>query len=122
MGHMSDLMIDHMNAENREAKYFSRITADHWTAKNKLEEAAKKLAWEMDRHLIPGDKVKEFLGDFEKKMNELYAVHKRCKPLQFSWHRGYTKGWAEWWIYCDGVFQMSLIEVKAYEDNNGRST
>jgi len=124
MGAMNDLMIDHMNVERRNATFFSRITANHWTAKNKLEAAAHELAFEMDRKLIPGDKVQDYFKDFEKKINELCAIHHRCKPLKFSWLRGYTKAntwaldtkrWSEWWIYCDGVFQISLVEVKEDE-------
>lgn len=115
MGAMNDSMINHMNAERQHAKFFSHITADHWTAKNKLEEVAKDLALQMDRRLIPTHKVQDYLNEFDLKMKDLYILHKRCKPLAFSWHRGYTKDWAEWWIYCDGVFQMSLIEVKEDE-------
>jgi len=115
MGAMNDLMINHMNAERRNATFFSRITANHWTAKNKLEAAAHELAYEMDRKLIPGDKIQDYFKDFKKKIDELCAIHHRCKPLKFSWHRGYTKRWSEWWIYCDGVFQISLVEVKEDE-------
>jgi len=93
-------------------KYFSRITADHWTAKNKLEAAAHQLAYEMDRKLIPDHNVKEFLKLFQDEMNKLCMSFPRCKPLHFSWNKGYNKKWNEWWIYCDGVFHMSLFEVK----------
>ncbi len=109
MGAMNDLMIDRMNAEKR---FFSHISADHWTAKNKLEEAAHNLAREMDRILVPEHKVQDFLIEFDNKMKELFRANPRCKPLEFSWHKGYVKEYEEWWIYCDGVFQMSLIEVK----------
>jgi hypothetical protein len=121
MGEMNNLAIDEMNARQKgiygtgKSVFFSRITADHWQAKNRLEEAAKLLAREKDRILVPENKVQDFLNEFEQKIKELDILHKRCKPLSFSWHRGYTKGWTEWWIYCDGVFQMSLIEAKAYE-------
>ena len=37
MGAIKDLMIDKMNEEKKNITFFSRITADHWTAKNKLE-------------------------------------------------------------------------------------
>jgi len=101
-------------------KYFSRITADHWTAKNKLEAAAHLLAYEMDRKLIPDSDVKEFLELFQHEMNKLCQSFPRCKPLHFSWHVGYSftehdgrnKKWNELWIYYDGVFNMSLFEVK----------
>ena len=115
MGAMNDLMIDHMNAEKRNAVYFSRITADHWTAKNKLEAAAHELAYEMDRRLIPADKLSSYIKEFENRIHELESIHHRCKPLDFYFHRGYTRRWSEWWIYCNGVFQMSLIEVKGDE-------
>lgn len=92
--------------------YFSRITADHWAAKNRLEEAAKQLAYEMDRRLILDSELQSFLKEFDRRISELCARFPRCKPLQFSHHKGYVDKWNEWWIYCDGVFQMSLIEVK----------
>jgi hypothetical protein len=92
---------------------FSRITADHWTAKNKLEEAAKQLAYSMDRKLIKQEEVKSFMNEFQKKVDELCAYHKRCKPLRFSWHACYDEKYSDIWIYCDGVFNMSLFEAKS---------
>jgi hypothetical protein len=112
MGAMNDLMIDKMNSERR---YFSRITADHWCAKNKLEEAAKKLAYEMDRRLIRESEKVNFLREFDRRIKDLNAQFPRCKPLDYTHHKGYESKWSEWWIYCNGVFHMSLIEVKPYE-------
>lgn len=91
--------------------YFSRITADHWTAKNKLEKAAHELAKEMDRRLITEDKVLDFKVEFHDKIEKLNNEFNRCKPLRFSIS---TKEFAhgDYWIYCDGVFQMSLFLVK----------
>jgi len=115
MGAMKDLMIEKMNKERKYIKFFSRITADHWTAKNKLQEAAHELAYEMDRKLIPGNEVLKYIGEFERRIHDLESDYPNCKPLDFSWHKGYTERWAEIWIYCNGVFRMSLIEVKEDE-------
>ena len=115
MGAIKDLMIDKMNEEKKNITFFSRITADHWTAKNKLEAAAHELAYEMDRKLIPGAFLKEFIKEFERKIHKLDSDYPQCKPLRFSHHKGYTQRWSEYWIYCEGVFQMSLIEVKVNE-------
>jgi hypothetical protein len=41
-------------------QYFSLVTADYWNAKNKLETAAKELAQEMGRKIIPGDRIPDF--------------------------------------------------------------
>jgi len=112
---MNDIMINHMNAEKNNATFFSHITADHWCAKNKLEAAAKELAYEMDRKLIRSSNLRNFFSEFNRRIKELEAQYNRCKPLDFHHHKGYTTGWSEWWIYCNGVFQMSLIEVKEDE-------
>ena len=92
-------------------QYFSRITADHWTAKNSLEKAAHELAYEMDRFVIPEPLVEGYLDLFKERITELDKKYCRCNPLRFSIvkDRSITDG--DIYIYCDGVFQMSLFEV-----------
>ena len=51
--------------------YFSRITADHWTAKNNSQDEAKELAMTMDKLLISGNNLKEYLNDFKESVKEI---------------------------------------------------
>ena len=91
--------------------YFSRITRDHWTAKNNLEKAAKKLAREMDRILISENRVPAFKKEFQEKVNALNKEFSRCKPLRFSINSSFERN-GDIVIYCDGVFYMSLFLAK----------
>lgn len=91
--------------------YFSRITADHWAAKNKLHKAANELAVEMDRRIIPEEKVLDYKVEFLDKFERLNQEFHKCKPLRISFENPeYAHG--DYWISCDGVFQMSLFLVK----------
>jgi len=92
--------------------YFSRITADHWCAKNKLEEAAHKVAKEMDRRLVPDWQVKAFKEEFKEKILKINNEHPRCKPVELlidadRMDRGDIN------FYVSGVFQMSLFLATA---------
>jgi hypothetical protein len=91
--------------------YFSRITADHWTAKNKLEEAAHNLAHEMDRRLIQENELPDYKQEFKDKIDDLNKTFSRCKPLQFSIEKGHFNS-NEYAVYCDGVFNMGIYLAK----------
>jgi hypothetical protein len=91
--------------------YFSKITADHWQAKNKLEEAAKTVASEFERKIIPESDIKNFLLDLHNRIAFINNKFSRCKPLRFSIEER-TEGNGDYWIYCDGVFNMNLFLVK----------
>jgi hypothetical protein len=91
--------------------YFSRITADHWSPKNNLHKAVNHLAVEMDRRLISEDKILDYRVEFLDKLAKLNNEHNRCKPLHISFeNHDYANG--DYWIYCDGVFNMSLFLVR----------
>lgn len=91
--------------------YVSRITADHWMAKNNLEKAAKKLAKEMERKLIPGDQLAAYKKEFKDKIEKLNQEFKRCKPLDFYINASYDNT-RDIVINCSGVFMMEMFEVK----------
>lgn len=91
--------------------FFSKITQDHWTAKNNLEKAAHKVAKEMERWIVTNDEVPRFKKDFQEKINALNMEHKRCKPLRFS-IEGHQDRNGDIAIWCDGVFNMSLLLAK----------
>jgi hypothetical protein len=64
--------------------YFSRIVANHWCAHNKSQEAAHKLAYEMERRILTADQVNVYKEEFKAKVDQINADHSRCKPLRFS--------------------------------------
>jgi hypothetical protein len=92
-------------------QYFSRITADHWCAKNNLEKAAHKLAKEMDRRIVPDWQVKAYKEEFKTKIQKLNEEFPRCKPLRFSIGPSPSNN-GDIVIWCDGVFNMSLFLAK----------
>lgn len=93
--------------------YVSRITADHWMAKNDLEKAAKKLAKEMERRLIPGDKLSAYKKEFRDKIEKLNKEFKRCKPLEFYFHTDYSPR-IDHLAHCQGVFMIEIFQIKNY--------
>lgn len=94
--------------------YVSRITADNWMAKNNLEKAAKKLAKEMERRLIPGEQLAAYKKEFKDKIEKLNQEFKRCKPLDFYIDVSYDNR-SDIDINCSGVFMMEVFEVKQQE-------
>lgn len=92
-------------------QFFSRITSDHWVAKNNLEKAAHKLAKEMDRRILQHSEVDAFKKEFNDKVKALNEEYKRCKPLRFSIEKSYADN-GDIAIWCYGVFNMSLFLAK----------
>jgi len=92
-------------------QYFSKITADHWVAKNRLEAAAHKVAREMERRIIPEDKIAEFKNEFRDKIKSINIANPRCKPLEFNILNAYDdRGDID--IYIPSVFNFSCYLVK----------
>jgi hypothetical protein len=91
--------------------YFSRITADHWCAKNNLEKAAHKLAREMDRRILTQDQVPAYKKEFQEKINKLNQEYHRCKPLELDIHSAYDdRGDID--FYISSVFNLCLFLAK----------
>ena len=91
--------------------YFSKISADHWTAKNNLEKEAHKLGREMERRIIPEQELKAFKKELSEKIDNLNKQFTRCKPLSFSIHGSYDNS-GDYTAYCDGVFNMGIYLAK----------
>jgi hypothetical protein len=91
--------------------YFSRITADHWCAKNESQKEAHKLAHEMERRLITSDQVLDYKAEFIDKVSRINAAHPRCKPLHLSIEKSYSP-MADISFWMDGVFHLELILAK----------
>ena len=99
--------------------YVSRITADHWMAKNNLEKAAKKLAKEMERKLIMENELPAFRKEFQLKIKQLNQEFNRCKPLDFYIETSYIYK-RDINIICQGVFMMEVILIDHYNLSKGR--
>jgi len=93
------------------ARFFSKITADHWIAKNSLEEAVKKLAREMDRRLLKNFEVAPFKIKFREKIKELNKAQPRCKPVELEIRSSFLNK-EETWIRVPQVFEMSIYKAK----------
>lgn len=99
--------------------YVSRITVENWMAKNNLENAAKKLAKEMDRKLIMETELSAFKKEFHDKIKSLNQEFNRCKPLDFYIETSYyCKQDTD--IGCIGVFIMEVILIDHYNLSKGR--
>lgn len=98
-------------------QYFSKITADHWTAKNNAEKEAKKLAKEMDGILINADRLLTFKADFIDGIERINKNNARCKPLHLSiWEMNRDKFNGNIQISISGCFSMLLYKVKRNYD------
>ena len=94
--------------------YFTKITADHWTAKNNLYKDAHKLAHDMDRRIMPEADLPSFKKEFQDCVDFLNLKYKRCKPLRFSINESPMND-GDIYVYCDGVFQMGIFLAKSNE-------
>jgi hypothetical protein len=92
-------------------QYFSRIVADHWMAKNKSEEAAHKLAYELDRRILTSGEVEAFKKEFLSKIDKINTEHPRCKILRWAIHSDPSDG-GDITFWVDGVFHLDLFLVK----------
>jgi hypothetical protein len=92
--------------------YFSRVTADYWVPKNTLEAAAKKLAYEMDRQLVPENKVEVFKAKYRSRLQKLNEEHSRCKPLVLDiWTPDDRGTYRDKAVDIKSVVCMTLYEV-----------
>jgi hypothetical protein len=91
-------------------KYFSKITSQGNTPKNKLEENAKKLLPQREQLLIDELDLVQWIDDLKDRLDALSQYFKRCKPLTYHFdnsHIGNDKIFT-----CDGVFTIILYEVR----------
>jgi hypothetical protein len=94
--------------------YFSRITADHWTAKNELHRKVNTLAHELDKRLIRGSELETFKADFFERVDVLNRLYPRCKPIQIQIHKDFRDS-EDYFVHCSGVFQMGIYLAKPHE-------
>ena len=97
-------------------QYFSRITADHWTAKNRLDKAAKEVAMIMDRKIINQEDIEVFKTEFTYRIDIINKEFSRCKPLVLDiWLPEHRKGVNDISFSISGVFDLMLFEAKEAE-------
>lgn len=91
--------------------YFTKVTQDYWTAKNKLELEAKALMRKFERIMIKKSEKEAFIHGLKKSFDQLNQKYPRCKPLVIDiWKPAKS---TEIEIYISGVSQMKMYEVKA---------
>lgn len=94
-------------------RYITRITQDHWNAKNKLQEEAKRFAHKMDRLLMEEDALPCFKDVFKQGIMDLNAKYPRCKPLELnSWKIPDPVKYNTWDFYVTGLFHVEVVELQ----------
>ena len=105
-------------------KYFSHISSDHWKAQNKLHEAVKQIAHEMNHIIIDNDYPETSMQQFQEtiatRIDDANNKYPRCKPVNLSiWsprigvHSGCNDEEDSLQVNVSGVFHMLLIPVKS---------
>lgn len=93
-------------------RYFTRITADHWVAKNKLAEEAKQLALRMERLLLHEDTLQLYKDTFIQAVKDLNAKYPRCKPLDISIWEVPNRRLKYWSYSIPGIFSIEVVELQ----------
>lgn len=101
--------------------YFSIITQDHWTPKNKAHEEAKELFNIMARTLISEDEIEGFKYDLEGRLRALNARNKKCNDLILESFRRQDRPYGKVYFIIPGVVHMKLLEVQ-YVTNAARKS
>jgi len=92
-------------------RYFSKVTADHWSAKNKLQQEAKEIARDMECRIIPADKLLDFKAEFIDRIARSNEKYNRCNPLHLSiWDREHDGNHIQ--FHISEVFSLSLYRAK----------
>lgn len=94
--------------------YFTRITQDHWTAKNSAHSEALKLAYLMERKVFPENELQDYLDTFKKLVGYINDKEKRCKDLELGiWKSpcASENERVEYYISIPGVFHIEVIEI-----------
>jgi hypothetical protein len=104
------------------SKYFSHISSDHWHVQNKLHEAIKKIAHDMNHIIIDNDypdtSMQQFQETITSRVDAANKEHPRCKPAELSiWNpSGVWSGKKDReepvQVNVSGVFNMLLIPVR----------
>jgi len=92
-------------------RYCSRITANHWVAKNNLAKEAKQLALRMEKLLLHEDTLRLYKDTFIQAVKDLNAKYPRCKPLEL--HIWQPDSRRKYWAYSiSSVFDIEVFELQ----------
>lgn len=91
-------------------KYFSKITSQGYSAKNKLQENAKKLMNNRDQLLIDEIDLIQWIDDLKDRIDALSHYFKNCTPLKYSYKKSYHNN--DMVFTCNEVFTITLYEVR----------
>lgn len=90
--------------------YFTKVTADHWNPKNKLQDEAQKIARDMECRLVPESEIEAFKQRFFDRIESVNKRFNHRKPLKLTFMHYY--GFDEHSCYIDRVFRFSFYVVK----------
>lgn len=93
-------------------QFFSKVTADHWCPKNKLQAEAQASARQMERRIILENHVALFVSDLNMRIATLNAKYNRCNSLKIEEARAYTEKDQDRCLVIPGVFHLTLYLVK----------
>jgi sugar-specific transcriptional regulator TrmB len=98
------------NLKARNMTYFSKITADYWTPKNKAHKAIGQVVRNYDKILIPKKDVPKFIQNIRENIDAINKQHSRTNDFHLQVWDNDTKEDIQ--IYVSGVFQMMIYRVK----------
>ena len=90
-------------------KYFTKITSQGYSAKNKLQESAKELMKGRDQMLLEDTEVDKWIADISNRIKALNDYFKRCSPLKYSFESAYNG--TDYTFNCNEVFTITLYKV-----------
>lgn len=97
-------------------KYFAKITSDHWTLKNKVNEDARKVAEFMDRMLINTEQDrKRYIDILQEGIKTANEKHPRCTPLKLEVYGkaiGPLRANEDCFAIIPGNFHITIYVVK----------
>ncbi len=92
--------------------YYSKITANHWCAKNKLHEEANEVGLDMERRIISESELAAFRDELTMRIDLLNQKYHRCNPLKIEETPQHTTDVDET-LFISNVFHLTLHRVKS---------
>ncbi len=89
--------------------YFSKITDNYWTPKNKAHEEVLDFIKQFDGALIKDEDTPRFINRFSAGISRINHKHARCNNLILQYSQ---LGDNDLWLRISGVFNLVLYKVK----------
>lgn len=90
--------------------YFSKITQNYWTAKNKAHKDILSMVKNYDQVLIKKEDVKRFIENIEANIIAINAIHRRCNDYTLDVYK--TTDNNNIILRMSGVFIMYIYKVR----------